>query len=90
MKILIFLHDAFGGLGGIARNNRDVIDGLAADARISGIVAVPLKLTKKAKKRLSQKGKLKLSVAVKFTPTGGTPNSKGAALKITQKRKKKG
>ena len=41
MKILIFLHDAFGGLGGIARNNRDVIDGLVADARVSKVVAVP-------------------------------------------------
>jgi phosphatidyl-myo-inositol dimannoside synthase len=41
MKILMFLHDAFGGHGGIARNNLDVIDGLAADTRVARVVALP-------------------------------------------------
>ena len=41
MKILTFLHDAFGSLGGIARNNRDVIDALLADPRVERIVALP-------------------------------------------------
>ena len=41
MKILMFLHDAFGRLGGIARNNRDVIDALVADSRVQRVVAVP-------------------------------------------------
>jgi phosphatidylinositol alpha-1,6-mannosyltransferase len=41
MKILAFLHDAFGSLGGIARNNRDVIDALVADSRVERVVAVP-------------------------------------------------
>jgi phosphatidylinositol alpha-1,6-mannosyltransferase len=41
MKILTFLHDAFGSLGGIARNNRDVIDGLVNDARVTRVVAIP-------------------------------------------------
>jgi len=41
MKILMFLHDAFGGHGGIARNNLDVIDGLVADPRVARIVALP-------------------------------------------------
>ena len=43
MKILMFLHDAYGGHGGIAQFNRDVIDGLAADPRVSRIVALPRK-----------------------------------------------
>ena len=30
MNLLIFLHDAYGGLGGISRNNRDVLEALAA------------------------------------------------------------
>ena len=43
MKILMFLHDAYGGHGGIAQFNRDVIDGLAADPRVEFIVALPRK-----------------------------------------------
>ena len=30
MNVLMFLHDAYGGLGGISRNNRDVLDALVA------------------------------------------------------------
>ena len=41
MNILTFLHDAFDSLGGIARNNRDVIDALVADSRVEQVVAVP-------------------------------------------------
>jgi phosphatidyl-myo-inositol dimannoside synthase len=41
MRILTFLHDAYGSLGGIARNNRDVIEALAADRRVQQIDAVP-------------------------------------------------
>ncbi len=43
MKILMFLHDAYGGHGGIAQFNRDVIDGLAADPRVERITALPRK-----------------------------------------------
>jgi len=43
MKILMFLHDAYGGHGGIAQFNRDVIDGLAADPRVERIAALPRK-----------------------------------------------
>ncbi len=41
MKILAFLHDAYGSLGGISRNNRDVLEAMVADPRVSRIVAVP-------------------------------------------------
>ena len=41
MRILTFLHDAYGSLGGISRNNRDVIEALVADSRVQQIIAVP-------------------------------------------------
>ncbi len=41
MKVLMFLHDAYGGHGGIARNNRDVLDALASDPRVGHIAALP-------------------------------------------------
>jgi phosphatidylinositol alpha-1,6-mannosyltransferase len=43
MKILMFLHDAYGGHGGIAQFNRDVIDGLLVDPRVERVVALPRK-----------------------------------------------
>ncbi len=41
MRVLTFLHDAWGSLGGIARNNRDVLEAMAADPRVERIVAIP-------------------------------------------------
>ena len=41
MKILAFLHDAYGGLGGIAQNNRDMLEALVADLRVEQVVALP-------------------------------------------------
>jgi len=41
MNILMFLHDAFGSLGGIARNNSDVVDALVADSRVARVEALP-------------------------------------------------
>jgi phosphatidylinositol alpha-1,6-mannosyltransferase len=41
MKILLFLHDAYGRTGGIARNNRDLIEAFALDPRVERIVALP-------------------------------------------------
>jgi phosphatidyl-myo-inositol dimannoside synthase len=41
MKVLMFLQDAYGGLGGIARNNRDVLDALVRDPRVDQVVALP-------------------------------------------------
>jgi hypothetical protein len=54
-----------------------------------GKVAVRLRLTKKAKKALRRKGKLKIKSQVTFTPTGGSANSKRATLKLKAKKKKK-
>jgi phosphatidylinositol alpha-1,6-mannosyltransferase len=41
MKVLMFLHDAYGGHGGISRNNRDVLDALAQDPRVTRVTALP-------------------------------------------------
>ena len=47
-----------------------------------GTVAVALRLTKAAKQKLGQTGKLKVSAGITFTPTGGTANRMVATLKI--------
>jgi phosphatidyl-myo-inositol dimannoside synthase len=41
VKILAFLHDAYGGLGGISQYNRDLLDALLADSRIDRVTALP-------------------------------------------------
>ncbi len=41
MNVLMFMHDAYGGHGGISRNNRDVLDALVHDPRVQRIVALP-------------------------------------------------
>src|SRR5262249_49693355 len=52
-------------------------------------ISVPLRLTKSAKKKLRQKGKVKASARITFTPTGGTTSSQTAALKTKGKKPKK-
>ncbi len=41
MRILAFLHDAFGGRGGIAKFNRDLLLALTADPRVREVVCLP-------------------------------------------------
>jgi phosphatidyl-myo-inositol dimannoside synthase len=41
MNVLMFLHDAYGRHGGLARNNRDVLAALSSDARVDTVVALP-------------------------------------------------
>jgi len=47
-----------------------------------GIIEVTLKLTKAAKQKLREEGKIKVNARITFTPTGGTANSQTAKLKI--------
>ena len=51
-----------------------------------GKIVVTLKLTKKAKRKLREKGKIKINAQITFTPTGGTANAQTAKLKIKQKK----
>jgi glycosyltransferase involved in cell wall biosynthesis len=41
MRILVLLHDAFGGRGGIAKFNRDLLTALASHPRVTDVVALP-------------------------------------------------
>jgi hypothetical protein len=50
----------------------------------AGAVSVKLKLTKGAKQRLRQKGKLSVKGAITFSPTGGEPNTETKKLKFKQ------
>jgi hypothetical protein len=53
-------------------------------------ISVPLHLTKTAKQKLRQKGKVTVKARITFTPSqGGLPNTQTAKLKIKGKAKKK-
>jgi hypothetical protein len=52
-------------------------------------ISVPLRLTKLAKQKLRQKGKVTAKARVTFTPTGGTVTTQTITLKIKGKKKKK-
>ncbi len=41
MRVLVFLHDAFGGRGGIAKFNRDLLGALCAHPAVTEVVALP-------------------------------------------------
>jgi glycosyltransferase involved in cell wall biosynthesis len=41
MRILVFLHDAFGGRGGIAKFNRDLLTALCSHPGVEEVVALP-------------------------------------------------
>lgn len=41
MRVLVFLHDAFGGRGGIAKFNRDLLSALCAHSAVTEVVALP-------------------------------------------------
>src|SRR3954471_1638444 len=41
MRILVLLHDAFGGRGGIAKFNRDLLTALASHPQVTDVVALP-------------------------------------------------
>jgi len=50
-----------------------------------GAITVTLKLTKLAKQKLREKGKVKVKAQITFTPDGGTASSQTAKLKIKSK-----
>jgi DNA-binding beta-propeller fold protein YncE len=54
-----------------------------------GAVSTSLTLTKQAKKKIAKKGKLKFTLQVDFTPTGGTLNSDRSKLTVKGKKPKK-
>ena len=46
-----------------------------------------MRLTRKGKKVLRKKGKVKVRLAVTFTPTGGTANTEFTKVTIKKKRR---
>jgi hypothetical protein len=51
-------------------------------------ITVPLKLSKKARKKLKQTGKVKVKARIVFTPQGGVADTRTAKLKIKRAKKK--
>jgi len=47
-----------------------------------GVIEVTLKLTKLGKRKLREKGKVRVNARITFTPAGGTANSQTQRLKI--------
>jgi hypothetical protein len=68
---------------------KQLVKPASAIAKQAGPVKLKLKPTKAGKKQLRKKGKIKLSLAVTFTPTGGTPKTEVSKLTIKAKKKAK-
>jgi hypothetical protein len=73
------------GPGTLTVTKKKLLKTTTKTASAAGPVALKLKLTKKAKQRLSDRGKLALKAAITFTPTGGDPGTQTKKLKFKQK-----
>ena len=73
----------------VASAKRKLIKPAKAIAKQAGAVTLKLRPTKAGKKQLRKRGRIKVSLAVTFTPTGGTPNTEISKLTIKAKKKKK-
>ena len=51
----------------------------------AGPAQLLIKATGKKKKKLTQKGKVKLNVAVTYAPTGGDPGTQSVKVKLKKK-----
>jgi hypothetical protein len=56
-------------------------------AEAAGEATLVVKPKGKAKKKLNQRGKAKLSAEVTYTPDGGSPNTQTASVKLAKKRR---
>ena len=68
--------------------SKDRLKPSSATASGPGPATVALRLTKRAKQKLTQKGKLKVKAGITFTPTGGTANQKPATLRFKEKARR--
>ncbi|HEY6780874.1 MAG TPA: choice-of-anchor L domain-containing protein [Thermoleophilaceae bacterium] len=68
---------------------RALIKPTKATATKAGPVTLKLKPTKAGKKLLKKKHKLKVKLAITFTPTGGTPKTQVKTITIKVKQKKR-
>ncbi|HVQ59018.1 MAG TPA: hypothetical protein VMS60_08945 [Solirubrobacterales bacterium] len=70
-----------------AKKKKRMVKSATVTATAPGILNVPLKPTGPGRKVLNEKGKLKIRVALTFTPTGGTAATQ--TVKVTLKKKLK-
>ena len=68
--------------GGTIAATKKLLKPSGSTAGGPGTVTVALRLTKAAKQKLKQKGKVKAKAGITFAPTGGTANRRSATLKI--------
>ncbi|HEX6102640.1 MAG TPA: glycosyltransferase family 4 protein [Alphaproteobacteria bacterium] len=73
MNVLVLLHDSYGAVGGIAKFNRDLLGGLAADPRVSRISVLP-RVAPDAPPPASPK------LEIRPRPAGGKPGYLAAAF----------
>jgi len=72
---------AFPGPGSAVLSGPKVKRFQTSDA-FAGTLKLPVKPTKRTKKKLLRTGKQKVAVTVTFSPTGGTPSSQSAKIKL--------
>lgn len=74
------------GQASAAKKTKKSLKSSTVTVAAAGPVTVKLKLTKGAKQRLRQKGKLSVKGAITFTPTGGEPGTQTKKLKFKNKK----
>jgi hypothetical protein len=72
-----------------AKKKKLLVKPARAIAKKAGPVRLKIKPTKAGKKVLRKKKKLKVSLAITFTPTGGSPHTEVSKLTIKMKKAKK-
>jgi hypothetical protein len=75
------------GISAKKKKKKRMVKSATVTATAPGILNVPLKPTGPGRKVLNEKGKLKIKVALTFTPTGGTAATQ--TVKVTLKKKLK-
>ena len=77
------------GVLGLKPEGKSPVKTAKVTATKAGPVTITVKLTKAGLKKIKAKsnGKLKVKVALTFTPTGGSPNTQATAYKLTFKKK---
>jgi hypothetical protein len=69
-----------------AAAGRQLLKPSSATTTGPGTVRLKLRLTKLAREKLRRKGKVRPNAAITYAPTGGTPNTQTAKLKVKMKR----
>jgi hypothetical protein len=71
----------------VAAATRKLVKRAIKTVTAAGKVKVKMRLTRKGQRVLRKKGKLRVRLAVTFTPTGGTANTEFTKVTIKKKRR---